>query len=62
MKPQSPYTSILLIIKLIKLYSNYAGLGFYSYITVNDQSQRITAMETPMLFFIIHLSVKEYTT
>lgn len=29
--------------------------------TVNYQSQRITAMETSMLFFIKHLSVKEYT-
>lgn len=53
---------MLLIIKLIKLYSNYAGLGFYSYvITVNYQAQRITALETSMLFFTIHTSVKEYT-
>lgn len=62
MKLQSPYTSTLLFIKLIKLYSNYAELGFYTYvITVNHRSQRITAVEIPMLFFIIHPSVKEYT-
>lgn len=46
MKPQSLYTSILLIIKLIKFHSNYAGLGFNSYmITVNYQLQKITAIE-----------------
>lgn len=62
MKPQALYTLILLIRKLIKFYSNYAGLGFYSYrITVNYQSQRITAMEISMLFFIIYTSVMEYT-
>lgn len=55
MKPQSLYTSILLIIKLIKFYSNYAG--FYSYmITVIINHKEQLQWKYPCYFSLyIHL-------